>query len=128
MDFFAFAPPFEEHATLGLPAPCHSPLHPASQLNFTASSRSNDQLPWLHVPCDMQGEHSLVQVKLRRPPAGTTDDVSHACACSLRHGSTTLFPTTTTGSPALIDAMLAERARRPRGHRRRSRRLVTQAR
>ncbi len=38
---------------------------------------------------------------------GTAAAVATACACHLRHGTTTIFPTTTTGSPALIDAMLA---------------------
>ncbi|MFM8290145.1 MAG: N-acetylglucosamine-6-phosphate deacetylase [Planctomycetia bacterium] len=38
---------------------------------------------------------------------GTAAAVATACACHLRHGTTTIFPTTTTGSPDLIDAMLA---------------------
>ena len=38
---------------------------------------------------------------------GTTDAVRTACQCHLRHGTTTIFPTTTTGSPAQLSAMLA---------------------
>ena len=38
---------------------------------------------------------------------GTPEAVEQACACHLRHGTTTIFPTTTTGAPDLIDAMLA---------------------
>ncbi|MFM8986274.1 MAG: amidohydrolase family protein, partial [Planctomycetia bacterium] len=38
---------------------------------------------------------------------GTAAAVATACACHLRHGTTTIFPTTTTRSPDLIDAMLA---------------------
>ena len=37
---------------------------------------------------------------------GTTDAVETALATHTRHGTTTIFPTTTTGSPAQIDAML----------------------
>jgi N-acetylglucosamine-6-phosphate deacetylase len=37
---------------------------------------------------------------------GTPAGVAAACACHLRHGTTTIFPTTTTGAPELIDAML----------------------
>ncbi len=38
---------------------------------------------------------------------GTTDAVETALATHTRHGTTTIFPTTTTGSPAQIDVMLA---------------------
>ena len=38
---------------------------------------------------------------------GTTQAVITACRAHLRHGTTTIFPTTTTGSPAEIQAMLA---------------------
>lgn len=38
---------------------------------------------------------------------GTAEAVATACGCHLRHGTTTIFPTTTTGSPDLIHAMLA---------------------
>ena len=45
---------------------------------------------------------------------GTREAVRTACRTHARHGTTTIFPTTTTGSPAQIDAMLeacaAERA------------------
>jgi N-acetylglucosamine-6-phosphate deacetylase len=37
---------------------------------------------------------------------GTPDAVATACHCHLRHGTTTIFPTTTTGAPDLIHAML----------------------
>jgi N-acetylglucosamine-6-phosphate deacetylase len=37
---------------------------------------------------------------------GTTEAVLKATGCHARHGTTTLFPTTTTGSPAQIEAML----------------------
>lgn len=37
---------------------------------------------------------------------GTADAVRTACRCHLRHGTTTIFPTTTTGSPAQLSAML----------------------
>lgn len=37
---------------------------------------------------------------------GTTEAVRTICATHARHGTTTLFPTTTTGSPAEIEAML----------------------
>jgi N-acetylglucosamine-6-phosphate deacetylase len=37
---------------------------------------------------------------------GTPDAVTTANRCHARHGTTTIFPTTTTGSPAQIDAML----------------------
>jgi len=37
---------------------------------------------------------------------GTTDAVRIACRAHARHGTTTIFPTTTTGSPAQIHAML----------------------
>jgi len=38
---------------------------------------------------------------------GTPEAIEKACACHLRHGTTTIYPTTTTGAPDLIDAMLA---------------------
>ncbi len=38
---------------------------------------------------------------------GTVEAVRTACQAHARHGTTTLFPTTTTGSPAQIEAMLA---------------------
>lgn len=38
---------------------------------------------------------------------GTCDAVRTACQAHARHGTTTLFPTTTTGTPAQIEAMLA---------------------
>ena len=38
---------------------------------------------------------------------GTVEDVLTVCRAHARHGTTTLFPTTTTGSPAQIAAMLA---------------------
>lgn len=47
---------------------------------------------------------------------GTVDAVERACRAHARHGTTTLFPTTTTGAPARIAAMLdacREAARRP---------------
>lgn len=37
---------------------------------------------------------------------GTPDAVATACRCHLRHGTTTIFPTTTTGSPAQLTAMI----------------------
>jgi len=37
---------------------------------------------------------------------GTAEAVATACECHVRHGTTTIFPTTTTGSPDLIHAML----------------------
>ena len=37
---------------------------------------------------------------------GTPDAVRTACQCHLRHGTTTIFPTTTTGSPDQLTAML----------------------
>jgi N-acetylglucosamine-6-phosphate deacetylase len=37
---------------------------------------------------------------------GTAQAVRQACAAHLRHGTTTIFPTTTTGSPEQIHAML----------------------
>lgn len=37
---------------------------------------------------------------------GTVEAVRTACRCHLRHGTTTIFPTTTTGSPAQLTAML----------------------
>jgi len=37
---------------------------------------------------------------------GTAEAVATACRCHLRHGTTTIFPTTTTGAPDLIHAML----------------------
>jgi N-acetylglucosamine-6-phosphate deacetylase len=37
---------------------------------------------------------------------GTTEAVRTICATHARHGTTTIFPTTTTGSPAEIEAML----------------------
>ena len=37
---------------------------------------------------------------------GTVDAVRTVCAVHARHGTTTIFPTTTTGSPGEIDAML----------------------
>ncbi len=37
---------------------------------------------------------------------GTPDAVLTACRCHLRHGTTTIFPTTTTGSPAQLTAMI----------------------
>lgn len=37
---------------------------------------------------------------------GTTDAVRTACRAHARHGTTTIFPTTTTGSPAQLSAML----------------------
>lgn len=42
---------------------------------------------------------------------GTVEAVVTACRAHARHGTTTLFPTTTTGSPAQIQAMLAACAR-----------------
>ena len=38
---------------------------------------------------------------------GTADAVRTACRAHARHGTTTIFPTTTTGSPAQLSAMLA---------------------
>ena len=38
---------------------------------------------------------------------GTPDAVRRACAIHARHGTTTIFPTTTTGSPQEIHAMIA---------------------
>jgi N-acetylglucosamine-6-phosphate deacetylase len=38
---------------------------------------------------------------------GTAEAVATACHCHLRHGTTTIFPTTTTGAPELIHGMLA---------------------
>lgn len=38
---------------------------------------------------------------------GTVDAVRTACRAHARHGTTTIFPTTTTGSPAQLTAMLA---------------------
>jgi N-acetylglucosamine-6-phosphate deacetylase len=38
---------------------------------------------------------------------GTLDAFRTAGACHLKHGTTTFFPTTTTGTPAQIDAMLS---------------------
>jgi N-acetylglucosamine-6-phosphate deacetylase len=38
---------------------------------------------------------------------GTTDAVRTANRCHARHGTTTIFPTTTTGAPEQIEAMLA---------------------
>jgi N-acetylglucosamine-6-phosphate deacetylase len=38
---------------------------------------------------------------------GTVEAVRTACQAHTRHGTTTLFPTTTTGSPAQIEAMLS---------------------
>jgi len=38
---------------------------------------------------------------------GTAEAVAKACDCHLRHGTTTIYPTTTTGAPGLIHAMLA---------------------
>eukprot|EP01031_Cornospumella_fuschlensis_P009947 gene9947-12198_t len=38
---------------------------------------------------------------------GTPEAVRTACSAHARHGTTTLFPTTTTGSPRQIRAMLA---------------------
>jgi N-acetylglucosamine-6-phosphate deacetylase len=38
---------------------------------------------------------------------GTEDAVRQACAAHARHGTTTLFPTTTTGSPKQIHAMIS---------------------
>ncbi|PAW88545.1 MAG: N-acetylglucosamine-6-phosphate deacetylase [Pedosphaera sp. Tous-C6FEB] len=38
---------------------------------------------------------------------GTVDAVQTACRAHARHGTTTIFPTTTTGSPAQLTAMLA---------------------
>lgn len=38
---------------------------------------------------------------------GTVEAVQAACRAHARHGTTTLFPTTTTGSPQQIEAMLA---------------------
>lgn len=38
---------------------------------------------------------------------GTAEAVRTACQAHARHGTTTLFPTTTTGTPAQIEAMLA---------------------
>ena len=38
---------------------------------------------------------------------GTADAVRTACRAHARHGTTTIFPTTTTGSPAQLTAMLA---------------------
>lgn len=37
---------------------------------------------------------------------GTPEAVRTACRCHQRHGTTTIFPTTTTGSPAQLTAML----------------------
>jgi N-acetylglucosamine-6-phosphate deacetylase len=37
---------------------------------------------------------------------GTADAVRTACRAHARHGTTTIFPTTTTGSPAALEAML----------------------
>ncbi len=37
---------------------------------------------------------------------GTPDAVATACRCHLRHGTTTIFPTTTTGSPDQLAAMI----------------------
>lgn len=37
---------------------------------------------------------------------GTPAAVTAACRCHLRHGTTTIFPTTTTGSPAQLTAMI----------------------
>jgi N-acetylglucosamine-6-phosphate deacetylase len=37
---------------------------------------------------------------------GNAEAVRTACRCHLRHGTTTIFPTTTTGSPAQLTAML----------------------
>lgn len=42
---------------------------------------------------------------------GTDVAVRTAIACHARHGTTTVFPTTTTGSPAQVGAMLAATAR-----------------
>lgn len=46
---------------------------------------------------------------------GTVEAVRTACAAHARHGTTTIFPTTTTGTPEQIDAMLEScvAARRP---------------
>jgi len=38
---------------------------------------------------------------------GTAEAVRTACRAHARHGTTTIFPTTTTGSPAQLEAMLA---------------------
>ncbi|MEN3942343.1 N-acetylglucosamine-6-phosphate deacetylase [Prosthecobacter sp. SYSU 5D2] len=38
---------------------------------------------------------------------GTAEAVRTACAAHARHGTTTIFPTTTTGAPAQIEAMLS---------------------
>lgn len=38
---------------------------------------------------------------------GSAEAVRTACAAHARHGTTTIFPTTTTGSPAQIEAMLS---------------------
>jgi len=45
---------------------------------------------------------------------GTVDAVRAACRAHARHGTTTIFPTTTTGSPAQLEAMLAACAEAPR--------------
>lgn len=37
---------------------------------------------------------------------GTPDAAATACRCHLRHGTTTIFPTTTTGSPEQLAAMI----------------------
>ncbi len=51
---------------------------------------------------------------------GTAEAVRTACRAHARHGTTTIFPTTTTGSPAQLEAMLAtcaEAQRSPEGAR-----------
>lgn len=47
---------------------------------------------------------------------GTVEAVRTACQAHARHGTTTLFPTTTTGSPAQIEAMLAACANVQKNH------------